>query len=491
MNRESPRQLSRNPYEIQKHLCVRFSDNRLTQNRAGVQYIGTFKNGRRCIVWFSHPVLFVLVCFKNEKPNPIKIINQSLLVDRPKIMSRVQLGRLRQLESFYARRAHATPDESVDETVSTSVAPLFSPSQHLRPRAVSFFSPPKGDGLSTVMFREDSPSTAVSRARSMHSVAAPNEIFFSPASHVSSIRSTSPEVAMHNSRSSQRSKNSGIERFSQAHISKCQSPRELQQTIAELQAQGNYPLLVRAAQKRLYQVQQSSACPLIEEEDDGLDMEARISPKSVGTSLVYSYDEERDATDSILSSPLKKVSPSSSSHSRDIKRETELQQTIEQLNRKIVELNQMLKQEKLDYECSIRQIQQARLSAVQHAQTLQKSLAASNQTAENISEQLRLSEERIRSISQQLEDERSAHIAYQQKASQIETSLRRKMQELLQQVNYLQDAGGKTEELNRLLKSARTNFEIIKKERNGIIETILKAMGQDTSAVLVSMIRVK
>ena len=340
------------------------------------------------------------------------------------------------------------------------------------------------------MFREDSPSTVRSRARSLHSVTtAPHEVFFSPVSHVSSIRSLSPEAVTSISRSicssHQRGKKSGMERLSHAHISKCRSPRELQQTIADLQAQGNYPLLVRAAQKRLYQVQQSSACPLIVEEDDGMDiMEARISPKSAATSLVYSYDEERDATDSLGPSPVQKVTPPP--RVVEAKREADLQQTIEQLNQKIVELNQMLRQEKLDYEYNLRQIQQAKQTSVQHAKTLQQSLTASHQTAENMALQLQELQDTNRAISQQLEAEREAHNAHQQKASQLETSLRRKMQELLHQISHLQESGGKTEELNQLLKSARHNFEIIKKERNGIIETILKAMGQNTSPDVVS-----
>ena len=69
----------------------------------------------------------------------------------------------------------------------------------------------------------------------------------------------------------------------------------------------------------------------------------------------------------------------------------------------------------------------------------------------------------------------------------METNLRRKTQELLQQINNLQESGGRTEELNQLLKSARTNFEIIKRERNGIIETILRAMGKNSPGVLVCL----
>lgn len=335
----------------------------------------------------------------------------------------------------------------------------------------------------------------------MTATTAPPEVFFSPVSHVSSIRSMSPEAAAiattsnlsrtATSSSIQRNmKKMGMERFSQAHISKCQSPRELEQTIADLQSQGHYPLLVRAAQKRLYQVQQSSACPLIEEEDDSIDMmEARISPKSAATSLVYSYDEERDAVDSVVSSPSKKVTHSSSiMQSRKANHETELHQTIEQLNQRIVQLNETLRQEKLDYECNLSQIQQSKQACVQHAQTLQQKLAATHQTAENMTEQLRELQETNRTIAQQLEAERAAHNAHQQKAHRIETDLCRKIQELLQQIKALQESGGKVEELNHLLKSARKNFETIQRERNEIITTLLKAMGRDATGVLVGFL---
>ena len=394
-------------------------------------------------------------------------------------MSRVpssSTSRQRQFETFFGRR----PDnESVDESMSTA---LISPSHTLKPRAVSFLSPPQTDGLSTVMFGE-TPSATTTHTRTLpdRSMSSPYEVFFSPASQMSSIRSNSP--AIDSATRSRVKPNPRLERFRQVHISTCQSPRELQQTILDLQSQGNYPWLLKAAQKRLYQVQRESACPLIREEDDSAGIEARISPKSTATSLVYSYDEERDAMCSVISSHAKKASPPT--HRGDATRERELEQEIRELNRKIGEINHSFSQDKRDFEHRFGQIQQAKQALVQQAKTLQDSLNTSNRTAQELEQQLTEMEETKRAISMQLEAERRARETHQQKAKQAEAILRYKMQELLQQITDLRQSGGKTQQFNELLKHAQSNLETIKKERNTMIETILKAMRQDSTKVSV------
>ena len=449
--------------------------------------------------------------------------------------------RREQLERRFGRPSSC--DDSVTES-STTAIPLFSPSQSaIKPRAVKFAStPPKGDGVSTVMLfgnNNDSPSTThfsksllynSHKNRSLSSSSS-FDLFLSPASHVSSIHSSVSPLAANQSRQSNARKsmrqipmtsihgctddndetnNIGMERFSQAHISKCQSPRELQQTIRDLQSQGNYPLLVRAAQKRLYQVQQSSVCPLISEEendDDGDDdnnnvaedrnvdddnmklMEARISPRSIAASLVYSYDEERDAVSTVASSqphrePTTTTTAAAASSRvytlvRDTQREQELETEIARLKENIVELNETLRQDKEDFERRLRQLQKSR-------ETLE---ATSHQNTETLHRQLKDMERTKHDMAAQLENERMTRTTYQQKASHTETVLRRKVQQLLEQIQTLQQTGGgKSEELNRLLKSAQASFETVKRERNTMLERILKAMGEDASKVQVSSV---
>ena len=332
------------------------------------------------------------------------------------------------------------------------------------------------------MFRETpSVATTQTRNRTNRPMSSPYEVFFSPASHVSSIQSNSPAV---DSTTRNRAKpNPRLERFRQVHISTCQSPRELQQTILDLQSQGNYPWLLKAAQKRLNQVQREATCPLIREEDDCVEIEARISPKSTATSLVYSYDEERDAMSSVISSPAKRTSRST--QRGDATREWALEQEIGKLNNQIKELNQTLNQERQDFECRLGQIQQAKQALVQQAKTLHDSLNISNRTTKELEQQLSEMEDRKREISMQLDAERSARETHQQKAKQVEAVLRNKLQELFSQITFLQQSGGKTQQLNELLKHAQSNLETVKKERNTMIETLLKAMKQHSMNVSV------
>ena len=186
---------------------------------------------------------------------------------------------------------------------------------------------------------------------------------------------------------------------------------------------------------------------------------------------------------SVISSPAKRTSRST--QRGDATREWALEQEIGKLNNQIKELNQTLNQERQDFECRLGQIQQAKQALVQQAKTLHDSLNISNRTTKELEQQLSEMEDRKREISMQLDAERSARETHQQKAKQVEAVLRNKLQELFSQITFLQQSGGKTQQLNELLKHAQSNLETVKKERNTMIETLLKAMKQHSMNVSV------
>ena len=321
----------------------------------------------------------------------------------------------------------------------------------------------------------------------MRSRTRPSEVFYSPLSQVSSIHSASPVTL-----STMNIKPAGtmqMERFKEANIVKCQSPRELQQIILDLKTHGHYPFLVRTAERRLYSLQTASVCPLIEEEENDADSKVAMTPKNTTMSLVYSFDEEQEPDPLSLSPPplavpqsARRISPAS------VSREKELEQQVEQLSQKIVELNQTLRQEKRDFERQLNTIQQAKQASQQHALNLQSSLDDSYQTAEEMTKQLADLQAVKQSLSRQIQLEISARLAFEKKAQSVEASLQQKVQELLDHIAFLQDSDGKQHELNQLLKSAQANFEAVKKERNGILEILVRAAGRDVSAVPVSFL---
>jgi hypothetical protein len=389
-------------------------------------------------------------------------------------------NRQRQFEAFFGRRLNASMDNS--RATATTTSPLFSPATTLRPRAVSFMSAAKGDGISTVMLGQ-SPAIAMQRSRSR-----PSEVFYSPLSQVSSIHSASP-TTLH-STSPTPANMVDMERFKEANIVQCQSPRELQQVILDLKAHGNFPFLVRTAERRLYSLQTTSACPLIEEEEPVTEIGSAGSPKNISTSLAYSYDDDDDDQENTpptgaFHSNAKKASNHTSPAPTRLSREEELDLQVQQLSQKIVELNQTLRHDKMEFECQLRSIQQAKKASQQHAINLQLSLDKSNRTSRNIVKQLEEIRAAHQSVSRQLAAEKSTRASFEQKAQDMENTLRQKSEKLTEQISRLQEAGGRTTELNNLLKNAQANFDAAKKERNGILATLISSMGQDTSRVVV------
>jgi hypothetical protein len=426
--------------------------------------------------------------------------------------------RHRQFEAMFGRHIN----ESHEESVASPAVPLFSPgTTTLRPRAVSFLSPPKvtTDGLSTVMYG-GGPSPATNPATTTtvattRSRAPPAEVFHSPLSHVSSIHSESPFTLIDSTSHSRNiidcnnSSKTNLERFKEANIIACNSPRELQQTILDLKRQGNYPFLIRTAERRLYALQVASNCPLIQEEkategkwkSSFRDRDpttttttahlSSLSPKSVTTSLAYSYDDDEDIEnhgDNVFtplpSSPFQKSPFPTLGTSPRVSREHELEQQVEELSQKIVELQQTLRQDKMDFDTQLRSIQHAKQVSQQHALNLQSNLDHAHQSAEELSQQLTDLQSVNHTISKQLDAERSAHVAFEKKTQQVEAELHKKVQDLLQQLNLLQESGGKVQELNQLLKNAQTGFEVVKKERNGILELLVRALGDDSKVMV-------
>jgi hypothetical protein len=309
---------------------------------------------------------------------------------------------------------------------------------------------------------------------------------------------------------------SKIKMLSLDYIKSTSSIIELRQIVNFLKEQENkYPSLLRAAQKRLTDVQQQHPDPCESSRCEN------VPPPMLGPApLDYSHEQEcesshimslssDDDSDLVLMSTaarnaIASKAPIPPRHTRvstglvlpvssnpDVThREEELCNEIQRLTSKLWELESGRLTEQKQLWNNLERMETAKLRAEKNMEALHGQVAKRNKdTMARLEAMGELKEENQR-LQKQLDRERKTGDDKNLEALELERQLKAKVEELTRKLSQIEKPSSrvagverKNRELHQLLCSAQNNLDDIKNERDAMIQDLLNATGREPSGV--------
>jgi hypothetical protein len=309
---------------------------------------------------------------------------------------------------------------------------------------------------------------------------------------------------------------SKIQMLSLDYIKSTSSIKELQQIVNFLKEQENkYPSLLRAAQKRLTDVQQQQPDPC-----ESSRCESVPPPLPTPAPLDYSHEQESesshimslssdDDSELVLMSTaarnaIASKAPIPPRHTRvstgrvlpvssklDVThREEELCNEIQCLTSKLWELESGRLAEQKELWNNLERMETAKLRAEENMEALHGQVAKSNKdTMARLEAMGELKEENQR-LQKQLNRERKTGEDKNREALELERQLKAKVEELTRKLSQIETPSShvagverKNKELHQLLCSAQNNLDDIKNERDAMLQDLLNATGREPSGV--------
>lgn len=322
----------------------------------------------------------------------------------------------------------------------------------------SLFSPPGVSGAQSTPYKPKQViyTPAVAPNQSFHT-ATGRSLYFSPTNTAISSLESPTTHNPHVLNPPVLSSNLDVKALSLDAIQKCSSREQLREIITFLQERGSFPGLLAVAQRKIQNISKLES--VIEDE-------RLLAPEKDDSTLIMSLSTDILSPRTVIPEPMVQSSDTSASPSSN---------EIIKLRHEIEEMREKHGREQADFLDRIQGLERAKAQA-------ERQLAAilgPQDSREQVISSLRRIQGENRLLQLELENERVRRREQETELTSAEQELARTSQQLQKHLNDgVLQTSSKVNELNALLRSAQSNLDRVREERDAFVLSLLKVSGK-------------